>query len=55
MALGASIQAAADALHIAPKTVDFHLQNVYSKTGVSTRAAATLFAIQNDVLRDALV
>lgn len=47
---GASIQAAASSLHVAPKTVDFHLQNIYSKAQVSTRAAATLFAIQNGLL-----
>lgn len=48
---GGSIQDAATDLHLAPKTVDFHLQNIYAKTGVSTRAAATLFAIQNNLLR----
>jgi DNA-binding NarL/FixJ family response regulator len=31
-------------LRISPKTVDQHIQNVYAKIGVSTRAAATLFA-----------
>jgi HD-GYP domain-containing protein (c-di-GMP phosphodiesterase class II) len=31
-------------LGISPKTVDQHIQNVYAKIGVSTRAAATLFA-----------
>ena len=51
IARGASIQSAAEALHVAPKTVDYHLQNIYSKAGVTTRAAATLFAIQNDLLR----
>lgn len=51
IALGSSIQAAAATLHLAPKTVDFHLQNVYSKAGVSSRAAATMFAIQHDLLQ----
>lgn len=51
MALGGSIQEAAAELHLAPKTVDFHLQNIYSKAGVTTRAAATLFAIQNGLLQ----
>lgn len=50
VAKGASIQEAASALHLAPKTVDFHLQNIYSKAGVSTRAAATMFAIQSGLL-----
>jgi DNA-binding NarL/FixJ family response regulator len=31
-------------LAISPKTVDQHIQNVHAKIGVSTRAAATLFA-----------
>ena len=35
---------------LAAKTVDFHLQNIYAKAGVNTRAAATLFAIQNELL-----
>jgi HD-GYP domain-containing protein (c-di-GMP phosphodiesterase class II) len=51
IALGVSIQEAATDLHVAPKTVDFHLQNIYSKVGITSRAAATLFAIQNDLLQ----
>jgi DNA-binding NarL/FixJ family response regulator len=51
IAVGGSIQAAAADLHLAPKTVDFHLQNIYSKVGITSRAAATLFAIQNDLLQ----
>jgi HD-GYP domain-containing protein (c-di-GMP phosphodiesterase class II) len=51
IAIGGSIQDAAADLHLAPKTVDFHLQNIYSKAGITSRAAATLFAIQNDLLR----
>jgi DNA-binding NarL/FixJ family response regulator len=27
-----------------PKTVDFHLQNIYAKAAVPTRAGAALFA-----------
>jgi HD-GYP domain-containing protein (c-di-GMP phosphodiesterase class II) len=50
IAAGDSIQQAAAALFVAPKTVDFHLQNIYAKTGVTTRAGATLFAVQNDLL-----
>jgi len=51
VALGGSIQEVAAGLHLAPKTVDFHLQNIYSKAGVNTRAAAVLFAVQNDLLQ----
>lgn len=34
-------------LEISPKTADRHLQHAYAKMGVSTRAAATLFAMQH--------
>ena len=40
----------ARALGIAPKTVDGHLQRIYPKIGVSTRAGATLFAIEHGLL-----
>lgn len=33
-----------------PKTVDHHIQHIYEKIGVSTRAAATLFAMRHDLL-----
>ena len=49
-ARGASIREIARTLVIAPKTADAHLQHIYSKAGVSTRAAATLFAMQHDLL-----
>jgi len=51
IAVGRSIQEAATDLSLAPKTVDYHLQNIYSKAGVTTRAAVTPFAIQNDLLQ----
>ena len=35
------------ALGISAKTADHHVQNVYAKIGVSTRAAAALFAMQH--------
>jgi Bacterial regulatory proteins, luxR family len=34
---------AARELEIAPKTADHHIQNLYSKIGVSTRAGAALY------------
>lgn len=42
IAAGDSIQQAAATLLLAPKTVDFHLQNIYAEAGVSTRAGVTL-------------
>jgi HD-GYP domain-containing protein (c-di-GMP phosphodiesterase class II) len=38
------------ALDISPKTVDRHIQNSYRKMGVSSRAAATLFAAENGLV-----
>ena len=40
------------ALGLSPKTVGHHVAHVYTKVGVSTRAAATLFAMEHDLLRD---
>jgi DNA-binding NarL/FixJ family response regulator len=37
-------------LVISPKTADHHIQHVYGKIGVSSRAAAMLWAIQNAVV-----
>ena len=39
-------------LVISAKTVGHHVQHVYDKIGVSTRAAATLFAMQHDLIGD---
>jgi DNA-binding CsgD family transcriptional regulator len=40
----------ADRLYISPKTADHHIQHIYGKIGVSTRAAAALWAMQNAVV-----
>jgi HD-GYP domain-containing protein (c-di-GMP phosphodiesterase class II) len=48
-ARGLTTQAIADRLSISPKTTDHHIQHIYGKIGVSTRAAAALWAIQQDV------
>jgi HD-GYP domain-containing protein (c-di-GMP phosphodiesterase class II) len=37
-------------LHISPKTADHHIQHIYGKIGVSTRAAAALWAMQHTVV-----
>ena len=52
LARGASNKAIAQALGLSPKTVGHHVAHVYTKAGVSTRAAATLFAMEHDLLRD---
>jgi DNA-binding NarL/FixJ family response regulator len=43
-AAGGSIKSIAAALTVAPKTVDAHLQHIYTKLGVTTRAGAVVFA-----------
>lgn len=42
----------AASLRIAPKTADNHIQSIYAKIDVSTRAGATLFAIERGLLSD---
>jgi len=50
LARGLQTKQVARALGISAKTADRHVQNAYGKIGVSTRAAATLFAMQNGLL-----
>jgi HD-GYP domain-containing protein (c-di-GMP phosphodiesterase class II) len=50
LACGHTIKAMAERLYLSPKTVDRHIQNIYGKIGVSTRAAAALFASENRLL-----
>jgi HD-GYP domain-containing protein (c-di-GMP phosphodiesterase class II) len=50
-ARGLTTRQIADRLVISPKTADHHIQHIYAKIGVSTRAAAALWAMQNDVVR----
>jgi len=46
-AKGLTTKQIADRLFISTKTADHHIQHVYNKIGVSTRAAAALWAMQN--------
>jgi len=50
-ARGLTTRQIADRLVISPKTADHHIQHIYTKIDVSTRAAAALWAMQNDVVR----
>jgi HD-GYP domain-containing protein (c-di-GMP phosphodiesterase class II) len=52
VARGLSNREAAGRLGLSPKTVGHHVQHVYTKAGVSTRAGAALFAMQHGLLRD---
>jgi HD-GYP domain-containing protein (c-di-GMP phosphodiesterase class II) len=50
LARGLQTKQVAAALGISAKTADRHIQNAYRKIGVSTRAAATLFAMEHGLL-----
>jgi len=50
-ARGLTTQEIADRLYISPKTADHHIQHIYNKIDVSTRAAAALWAMQNAVVQ----
>ncbi len=47
LARGMATKQIARQLGISPKTCDHHIQSVYAKAGVSTRAGATLFALEH--------
>ena len=52
IARGNTNQAIAVKLNLSAKTVSHHVQYIYNKLNVSTRSAATLFAMQNDLLQE---
>ena len=52
IARGYSMRQMAEKLIISQKTVDHHIQHIYTKIGVSTRAAAALFAAEHNLLTD---
>ena len=49
-AMGLTTREIADRLFISPKTADHHIQHVYTKIDVSTRAAAALWAMQHELV-----
>jgi HD-GYP domain-containing protein (c-di-GMP phosphodiesterase class II) len=51
IAVGCSNAEVAEHLVISRRTAEHHAQHIYGKIGVSTRAAAALFAVQHDLLR----
>jgi len=53
LARGLSNRNIASSLGISAKTVGNHVEHIYSKIGVSTRPATTLFAMQHGLLDDA--
>lgn len=48
---GGTKKQVASLLSISPSTVDHHVRHIYDKAGVQTRAGATLFAIEHDLLK----
>ncbi|HEX3279378.1 MAG TPA: HD domain-containing phosphohydrolase [Thermoleophilaceae bacterium] len=53
VARGQSDQAIGDVLGISVKTVGHHVQHIYGKAGVRSRAAATVWAFEHDLLQAA--
>jgi len=51
IAEGCSNAGVAERLFISRRTAEHHVQHIYAKIGVSTRAAAALFAVQHDLVR----
>ncbi len=52
LARGLSNKEIAVALTISPKTVQHHVAHVYEKTGVRSRAAAALYAVERGLVGD---
>jgi HD-GYP domain-containing protein (c-di-GMP phosphodiesterase class II) len=50
IARGLATKQVARQLGISPKTCDHHIQRVYRKTGLSTRAGVTLFALEHGLI-----
>jgi HD-GYP domain-containing protein (c-di-GMP phosphodiesterase class II) len=50
IARGHANKAVAATLGISPKTVGHHVEHIYAKAGVTTRAGATLFAMEHGLL-----
>ena len=53
VAAGKTNRAIADELVISEKTVARHVSNIFTKLGLSSRAAATAYAYQHDLLDQA--
>jgi len=50
VAQGLTNEQVAERLVISPRTVDTHLTSIYSKIGVSSRTAATRYAIEHHLV-----
>jgi DNA-binding CsgD family transcriptional regulator len=54
LAAGRTSGEIAGELFISPRTAEHHVQNIYTKIGVSNRAAATRWAVSHRLLDGAL-
>ena len=54
IAAGDTAKEAARKLDISPKTADNHIQSLYSKIGVTTRAGAALYALERGLVQQGL-
>ena len=50
VARGLSNRAISEMLVISPRTAEHHVQDVYARIGVSSRAAAAMFAMSHGLL-----
>jgi len=50
MARGLSNRVMAEQLFLSPDTIKHHIQHIYDKIGVATRAGATFFAMEHALL-----
>jgi DNA-binding NarL/FixJ family response regulator len=50
LARGHTNRKVGELLYISPKTVGRHVENIYAKIGVSTRAGATVYAMEHRLL-----
>jgi DNA-binding NarL/FixJ family response regulator len=50
VARGLSNREVAERLVVSPRTAEHHVQHIYAKIGVSSRAAAALFAMEHALL-----
>jgi len=50
LAQGSNNRQIAVALVLSERTVHHHVEHIYNKLGVSTRAAATVFALQHQLV-----
>jgi len=50
VAVGLSNRDIAGRLHVSPRTAEHHVQDIYAKIGVSSRAGAAMFAMEHHLL-----